>query len=187
MKYVILLLIAFTACTDASQKNETSQTDASQTDIKQTNAPAAEPWILVEDESTGLSSYQTKDGKIEIPADTYAKSLTDTFHTYAIVLTKNDYKWVVIDRSQKVQYEVFPFDNGPDYPSDGLFRIMQNGKIGYADATDYKVVIEPQFDCAYPFENGKAKVSKKCTTIVDGDHQIWKSDEWQFVDKNGKF
>lgn len=164
MKYVLFLLIAFTACTDASQ----------------TNTPDAEPWILAEDDS-----YQTKDGKVKIPADIYAKCLTDTFHTHAIVLTKNEYKWVVIDRNQKIQYEVFPFDNGPDYPSDGLFRIVQNGKIGYADATDYKVVIEPQFDCAYPFENGKAKVSKNCKTIKDGDHQTWESDDWKFVDKKG--
>lgn len=182
MKYIILLLIAFTACTDASEKNGTSQTD-----VNQTKAPTTEPWILVEDESTGLSSYQTKDGKIMIPADTYAQCLTDTFHTKAIVMTKNDNKWVVIDRSQKVQYEVFPFDNGPDYPSDGLFRIIQNGKIGYAGESDYNIVIKPQFDCAYPFENGKAMVSKSCTTITEGDHKIWKSDEWQFVDTNGKF
>jgi hypothetical protein len=182
MKYIILLMIAFTACTDASQKD-----GASQTEVNQTKAPTAEPWILVEDESTGLSSYQTKDGEIVIPVDTYAKCLTDTFYTKAIVMTKNDYKWVVIDRNQKVEYEVFPYDNGPDYPSDGLFRIIQNGKIGYADATDFKVVIDPQFDCAYPFENGKAMVSKNCSTITDGDHKIWKSDEWQFVNKKGEF
>jgi hypothetical protein len=122
-----------------------------------------------------------------IPADTYAQCLTDTFHTMAIVMTKNDHKWAVIDRSQKVQYEIFLYDNGPDYPSDGLFRIIQNGKIGYADESDYNIVIEPQFDCAFPFENGKAKVSKNCKTIADGDHQTWQSDDWKFVDKKGKF
>lgn len=182
MKYIIFLLIAFTACTDVNQKNGDSQTD-----VNQINVPTTEPWFLVEDESTGLSSYQTKDGKIMIPADTYAQCLTDTFHTMAIVMTKNDHKWAVIDRSQKVQYEIFLYDNGPDYPSDGLFRIIQNGKIGYADESDYKIVIEPQFDCAFPFENGKAKVSKNCKTIADGDHQTWQSDDWKFVDKKGKF
>jgi hypothetical protein len=182
MKYIIFLLIAFTACTDVNQKNGDSQTD-----VNQINVPTTEPWFLVEDESTGLSSYQTKDGKIMIPADTYAQCLTDTFHTMAIVMTKNDHKWAVIDRSQKVQYEIFLYDNGPDYPSDGLFRIIQNGKIGYADESDYNIVIEPQFDCAFPFENGKAKVSKNCKTIADGDHQTWQSDDWKFVDKKGKF
>ena len=173
MKYLILFLIAFTACTDAIQTP--------------TNSSSDEPWILVEDENTGLASYQTKDGKITIPADTYAKCLTDTFQNYAIVMTKNDYKWVVINRSQKIQYEVFSFDNGPDYPSDGLFRILKNSKIGYASATDYSIVISPQFDCAFPFENGKAKVSKNCKTIKDGEHQTWESDDWKFVDKKGNF
>ena len=112
--------------------------------------------------------------------------LTDTFHTHAVVLLPSDAKWVVIDRQEKVLYEVFPYDNGPDYPSEGLFRIVQDGKIGYADATTYAIVIERQFDCAFPFENGKAKVSNECQTVKDGEHSVWESDPWQYVDQRGK-
>ena len=171
MKYsIFLLVIAFAACTNAQQ----------------TNSSSAEPCILMEDDA-GKSGYHTKNGETIIPMDTYAKCLTDTFHTHAIVLTKDEHKWVVIDRQQKVLYEIFPFDNGPDYPSDGLFRMVQDGKIGYADATNYTIVIKPQFDCAFPFENGKAKVSKNCKTTTDGDHQSWVSDDWKWVDKKGNF
>lgn len=98
-----------------------------------------------------------------------------------------DGKWVIMDSQKKVVYEVFIYDNGPDYEAEGLIRVVKNGKIGYADAKTYAIVIEPQFDCAYPFENGKAKVSKQCKTVKDGEHSVWESDAWQYVDKEGKF
>ena len=96
-------------------------------------------------------------------------------------------KWVIMDSQKTTLYDVFIYDNGPDYPSEGLIRVVKNGKIGYADAKTYVLVIEPQFDCAFPFENGKAKVSNQCKTVKDGEHSVWTSDAWQFVDKQGKF
>jgi WG containing repeat len=96
-------------------------------------------------------------------------------------------KWVIKNRKKKTLYEVFPYDNGPDYPSESLIRVVKNGKIGYANAKTYTLVITPQFDCAFPFENGKAKVSNNCKTIKDGEHNIWISESWQYVDKKGKF
>jgi WG containing repeat len=104
-----------------------------------------------------------------------------------LTMVEIDHKWVLIDQEKKVQYDVFLYDNGPDYPSESLIRIVKNGKIGYADANTYTVVISPQFDCAFPFENGKAKVSKNCKTIKEGEHSTWASDAWQYVDKKGKF
>jgi hypothetical protein len=99
----------------------------------------------------------------------------------------DDGKWVIMDGQKTALYDVFIYDNGPDYPADGLIRVVKNGKIGYADANTYNIVIEPQFDCAFPFENGKAKVSKQCRTVKDGDYSVWESEEWQYVDKQGRF
>ncbi len=96
-------------------------------------------------------------------------------------------KWVIMDSKKTTLYEVFPYDNGPDNPAEGLIRVVKNGKIGYANAKTYAIVITPQFDCAFPFENGKAKVSNNCKTIKEGEHSIWTSDSWQYVDKKGKF
>ncbi len=98
-----------------------------------------------------------------------------------------DGKWVILDGQKTVLYEVFIYDNGPDYEAEGLIRVVKNGKIGYADAKTYAIVIEPQFDCAFPFENGKAKVSNQCKTVKDGEYSRWESDAWQYVDKQGKF
>lgn len=171
MKYAIILLVTFASCTNTRQTNE--------------QVAESEPLMLTNDSTTNQSGYRDMSNKMAIPLGKYAHCLTDTFRTHAIVMTKSDSKWVVIDRQEKVLYEVFLYDNGPDYASEGLFRIVKDGKIGYTDASTYAIVISPQFDCAYPFENGKAKVSTNCKTVADGEHRNWTSDEWQYVDKKG--
>lgn len=117
------------------------------------------------------------------------KQTATTVATNALSIKQtDDGKWVIMDSKKKMTlYEVFLYDNGPDYASDGLIRVVKNGKIGYADAAAYDIVIEPQFDCAYPFENGKAKVSNQCQTVKEGEYSIWQSDAWQYVDKKGNF
>lgn len=57
------------------------------------------------------------------------------------------------------------FDNGSDYLSKGLYRIILNSKIGYANEQG-KIVITPSF------ENRKAKVSYPCDIVDDGEHQM---------------
>jgi hypothetical protein len=129
--------------------------------------------------------YKNRNGEIVIPLRKYARCFTDTFKTYAIVAKQNS-GIIAIDRQEKVLYEVFPFDNGPDGPSEGLFRILADKKIGYADSFTGKVVIKPQFDCAWPFEKGVAEVSTDCKTKSEGEHNSWLSDHWFYIDKNGK-
>lgn len=95
-------------------------------------------------------------------------------------------KWVIRNSKKEVLCEIFPFDNGPDYPSEGLFRIVKNGKIGYADEYSLAIVIAAQYDCAFPFESGKAKVSNKCQTKKIDEYEIWESEDWQYINKQGK-
>ena len=128
---------------------------------------------------TGAACTRTTENKEKQPDDAASAPLSMT--------QTDDGKWVITDSNKKTLYEVFLYDNGPDYPSDGLIRVVKNGKIGYADANTYTIVIEPQFDCAFPFENGKAKVSNQCQTVKDGEHSVWTSDAWKYVDKQGKF
>lgn len=141
--------------------------------------------ISFTDTITNEYGYKNINGDTIIPLGKYAMCFTDTFKTYAIVVKPN-LDFVAIDRQENVLYEVFPFDNGPDYPSDGLFRIIENGKIGYADSLTGKVVIKPLFDCALPFENGVAMVSTNCKTQLEGEHSSWVSDHWFYIDKTGK-
>ncbi|MDB5013134.1 MAG: hypothetical protein JWQ25_1336 [Daejeonella sp.] len=129
--------------------------------------------------------YKSQKGKIVIPAGKYTICFTDTFKAYAIV-SKPGVGLIAINRQEKILYQVFPFDNGPDYPSNGLFRILKNHKIGFADAATGRIRIQPQFDCAFPFENGIAKVSINCQNKSDGEHTVWLSEHWYYINRTGK-
>jgi WG containing repeat len=128
--------------------------------------------------------YKNLKDETVIPLGKYSFCYTDTFKTYAIVAIPLK-GFAAIDRYENVLYNVFPFDNGPDNVSEGLFRILIDEKIGYADSETGKIVIEPQFGCAWPFENGVAKVSTNCKTKSEGEHSIWLSDSWFYIDRKG--
>ena len=79
---------------------------------------------------------------------------------------------------------IVKFDNGPDYVSDGLFRIVgKNSKIGFAD-TCGAIVIPPVFSYATPFHNGEAKVSFGGKNEKQGEYQSWKSNLWFLIKKS---
>jgi hypothetical protein len=55
--------------------------------------------------------------------------------------------------------------------SSGLFPIIQNGKVGYINKKG-EIVINPQFDLAFPFSEGMAAVRS--------------GERWGYIDKTGK-
>ncbi len=130
------------------------------------------------------SGYINSSGDTVISLGKYYYCYTDTFRNYAIVI---DHKGIciAIDKNEKELFEVYWYDNGPDYIAEGLFRIIKDGKIGYANK-DGEIVIKPQFYCAFPFNNGKAKVSLECSSVEEGEHIRWESDNWFFIDKSGQ-
>ena len=143
--------------------------------------------VLVTGSFEDIYGYKNQKGELTIPMGKYSICYTDTFRNYAMVL-KPGIGMVAINRQEKVMYKVFPFDNGPDDASDGLFRIIEHGRIGYADAKNGRVVIAPQFACAWPFEKGMAKVSNACKTVreADGEHSSWQSTNWYYINKKGE-
>ncbi len=116
---------------------------------KKTEETKEDSYLLSFEDSAGIG-YKNAAGEIVIPSGKYPMCFTDTFSTFAIVALETG-ALVGIDRNEKVLYEVFNYDNGPDYPAYGLFRIIKGGKTGFADAKTGKIVIEPQYDCADPF------------------------------------
>jgi hypothetical protein len=140
--------------------------------------------IRVADTAVGTYGYRNEAGKIIVPMGKYPICITDTFRYFAIVIDTAG-RLMAIDRQFHVLYNVFIFDNGPDEPVDGLFRIKIAGKIGYVDAANGKIAIKPQFACAWPFENGVAKVALSCKTHFDGEHSSWTSNEWFYINKAG--
>lgn len=52
---------------------------------------------------------------------------------------------------------MFQCDNGSDYVSEGMYRIVdQRGRIGYADESG-KTVIKPRFAFGFPFKMARQK------------------------------
>jgi hypothetical protein len=121
-----------------------------------------------------------------IPVNKYDQCYTDTFTTFALVFdSKLDNSSIVgINRQEQVIFDAYIFDNGPDFYSDGLFRIRRNGKIGFANKQG-EIIIEPKYECAFPFENNQSKVSLNCEFVKDEiGHISMVSNEWFYIDKN---
>lgn len=125
-------------------------------------------------------------GDTIIPFGRFTSFETDTLLTFAFV---KDYKngVVGINRKGEILFDAFIYGDAQlDSYSEGLVRILQNKKIGFADKTG-KIIIGPKYKCAYPFENGKAKVTYDCETIKDElEHSTYKSETWFYIDKKGK-
>lgn len=121
----------------------------------------------------------------ETEEDPYPLVFSDSSKGYTIVL-KPDIGLVARNREGKTLYQVFMYDNGPDYPSDGYFRIVEKGKIGYADEETGEVRIRPQYAAARPFENGYAPICPACETVTDGEYSRWVNGKWGLIDKQGR-
>lgn len=145
----------------------------------------AENLYLIKYGEAGSGGYVNQAGDTIVPAGKYEFCFTDTIRRLGMVSEKGTGKIMAINPDAEVLFEVFNFDNGPDYPQEGLFRIIKDGRFGYAD-TAGNVVIEPRFACAFPFENGRARVADDCTTIPEIEHSSWASANWYYVDREGK-
>lgn len=134
--------------------------------------------------------YLNEQGDTIVPYGKYKFCQTDTIRNIGFVYeNKQDARIVCIDNQGKELFYVFQYDNGPDYIRENLFRITnENGLIGFADSLG-NVVIEPQFKFAFPFKNGKAKVTftGEEKAVFNGEHYEWVSDKWQYVNKKGEF
>lgn len=125
-------------------------------------------------------------GDTIIPFGKFSAFETDTLVTFTIV--KDEKNGVVgINRKGEVLFDAFIYgDVQLDSYAEGLVRILQNEKIGFADETG-KIVIKPNYKCAYPFINGRAKVAYECKDVKDGlEHSNWESESWFYINKKGE-
>jgi hypothetical protein len=70
----------------------------------------------------------------------------------AIVLN-SEMEFIGIDRNDSLILKPYMYDNGPDYLEEGLFRFVENNKIGFANENGEKIIVA-KYDFATPFENG---------------------------------
>lgn len=121
--------------------------------------------------------YLNTSGDTIIPFGKYRYAWSDTIKSMGIVLDKSGY--IGINNKGKRLFGIVTFDNGPDYVKEGLFRITDDGKTGFADTLG-NVVIPIQYQDAFPFENGLALVSRQ-RKLNSEDHA-----EWLYIDHKGK-
>jgi hypothetical protein len=128
-------------------------------------------------------AYVNVSGDTIVPFGKYMACFDDTLKYFAAVYSKEQ-GMIAINAFDEKLFSIFPYDNGPDYLSEGMLRIIEKDKIGYANKYG-NVVIKPMYPCAYPFENGKAQVTINCTKTKNGDYTFWESTEWIYIDKKG--
>lgn len=129
--------------------------------------------------------YVDSSGKVIIPAGKYPYLFTDVFDKIAFVLLKDKKGVYAIDRNEKVLFQVCSFEIGPDIISNGLFRIIENGKIGFANM-EGEIVIKPRFQFVYPFqENGFAIFCENGTwSMLDKYIPVIKG-KWGAINRQG--
>lgn len=126
--------------------------------------------------------YKNSDGKTIVKSKKYTIAFTDTITSIGFVGNRKG-EIICIDNHGKELFEVYKIDNGPDYVSDGMVRIIgKKGKIGFADTCGV-IVIPPVFSYATPFRDGEAKVTFEGESQKQGEYQSWKSNHWFLIEK----
>ena len=129
--------------------------------------------------------YVDSSGKVVIPAGKYPYIFTAEFDKIAFVLLKDRKGVYAIDRNEKILFQVCSYEIGPDIVSNGLFRIIENGKIGFANMNG-EIVIKPRFQFVYPFqehgfaifcENGTWSMLDKYIPVIKG--------KWGVINRQG--
>ena len=137
------------------------------------------------DKDETICGYVDSNGEIVIPAGKYANIFTAEFDKTAFVLLKDKKGVYAIDRSEKILFQICSFEFGPDIISNGLFRIIENGKIGFANMNG-EIVIKPRFQFVYPFqENGFAIFCENGTwSMLDKYIPVIKG-KWGVINRQG--
>ena len=136
------------------------------------------------DEIGVSSGYLNSKGDTIIPLGKYYYCYTDTIRDFGMVIEKGTGKILGIDQNATELFEIFKTDNGPDYVKNGLFRIIKNDRIGYANENGI-VVIEPKYKCALSFILGKAKVSDSCKIVISSGQKFYVDAKWYYIDTKG--
>ena len=97
-----------------------------------------------------LIGYKSLRGEIIIKAKYQDGS--DKLCGMAIVLN-SEFEFVGINKNDSIILKPYIYDNGPDYLEEGLFRFVEQGKIGFVNLEGQKI-IKAKYDFATPFSDG---------------------------------
>jgi hypothetical protein len=142
-----------------------------------------QPFYLFQDSTSLLFRFKNKAGDVVIkPQFSHALELQHCHLLFGV----NDSGWIAINTKGEFLFKAYPFDNGPDYFSNGLIRVIQDNKIGYANKRG-EIVIPPRYAYAESFNNGSAKVSQ-VERQANHDPQICSHDHnrYNVINKQGR-
>ncbi len=94
-----------------------------------------------------------------------------------------------VENGKKEEYDTITIKSLESYEEkirkedDYLLRAEGEEGCKYVNKTG-KIVIKAKYSGAYPFENGKAKVSENC--LKEQVYYSWKGGEWYFIDYCGE-
>ena len=188
--YLGISLLIFSSC---RQYINREITDYKYYDTQDSDTISSDTLIAVTDEDYlqygSRVAYVNFHGDTIIPFGHFAYFGTDTLTHFATVLKyTNDSifgRQIAIDRNQNILFDIVMFDNGPELFHDGLLRVLQNGKMGYANRFG-QIVIPCVYDYAKWFDNGQAEVTFKAKEFLDmEEHRRVESDDWFKIDKKG--
>ncbi|WP_160137575.1 WG repeat-containing protein [Chryseobacterium sp. c4a] len=92
----------------------------------------------------------------------------------------------VYDKKGKFLYSPFFFDNGADYFSEGVRRLVKNGKVGFADRNG-TIVIQPKHDFVSSFNYGHAVFCDGCDwEKTEDEHKSIVGGIWGVMNRKGE-
>jgi hypothetical protein len=141
--------------------------------------------VLSRFEKDSLFGYKSRGGRIVIPAEyDFAQ---ERFVNYGIVRNTGG-EFMGIDSQGKFLYNIYFFDNGPDYIDCNRFRIIKDGKIGFANGKTGRIEILPELSYADYFNENLAVfcIGGEEKKTSDGEHSYWLGGNWGVIDTEGK-
>ena len=101
------------------------------------------------------------------------------------VKEKNAFGYVY-DKKGNFLYRPFFYDNGADYFSEGLRRLVKNGKVGFVDRNG-TIIIKPEHDFATPFKYGYASFCDGCDwEKTENEHKAIVGGTWAVLNFKGE-
>lgn len=135
-----------------------------------------------EDPASGRFGYRSSDGTVVIaPRFPFAMP----FNRGGIAAAAEEDGWVYINRAGEELLRPFVYDNGPDFPSEGLARFEDEGRIGFHDAAG-QIIIPARWDFAEPFADGRARVCMGCKRKMMGENYMMEGGEWGAINARGE-
>lgn len=172
---IIMTLIIFTSCgMKSSKQNQKRKEKKIDTLYRYTTDKYYEPG--------SPCGYKDIKGEIIFPEGKYNECFSKYFIEWAAVSINN--RTIGINKDEKELFEIYSYDNSIDYFENGLFRIIKDSLIGFANG-NAKIVIPAIYKGAFPFKNGKAKVSFNCQASKKNNIDKKECVTWFYIDKKG--